>query len=472
MSNPAPADGGRFEAAYRAGVTEEVAPPTAEGDGWRELLLRAAPTEAIALYGCVLTAARAVEDAYVVIDGTEIKGVSEKRPEGVRVHETDGVIAPGLIDLHGHPEFNIFAAWEPPRQFVNRYAWRGSEIYQELVRDPQNLLLESLPPKTQLRYAEIRALVGGVTAIQGTGGQATTYQDEALVRNVDKWIFGGQVGRALIDLPDPDSEWGMDSLRSILAGIEGGEVKAFYAHLAEGRSDNELSRSEFGKLVELDALTPATVVIHGTALAREQFAQLRDAGAKLVWSPQSNLRLYGETTRAADALEVGLPVGLGADWLPSGSTSLLAEIKVARRCLAEQGHEPTAKQLVDMITRDAARIAGLEEKLGQLKGGRPADVVVFERRREDPWENVVEANPSWVELVMIDGDLAYGRADWMTDLVAESDQGRLEALIAWGKPVLLDTTYTAEAADQEQPPLAQLRADLTAEYPPVGPIFA
>src|SRR5215204_6370567 len=100
MSNPARADGGRFEAAYRAGVTEEVAPPTAaEGEGLRELVVRAAPTEAIALHGCVLTAARAIENAYVVIDGTKIQGVSEKRPEGVRVHETDGVIAPGLIDL-------------------------------------------------------------------------------------------------------------------------------------------------------------------------------------------------------------------------------------------------------------------------------------------------------------------------------------------------------------------------------------
>jgi 5-methylthioadenosine/S-adenosylhomocysteine deaminase len=73
---------------------------------------------------------------------------------------------------------------------------------------------------------------------------------------------------------------------------------------------------------------------------------------------------------------------------------------------------------------------------------------------------------------MIDGDLAYGRADWMTDLVADSDQGRLEALIAWGKPVLLDTSYTAEASDEQEPPLAQLRADLIKEYPPVGPIFA
>jgi 5-methylthioadenosine/S-adenosylhomocysteine deaminase len=314
--------------------------------------------------------------------------------------------------------------------------------------------------------------VGGVTAIQGTGGLATSFQDEALVRNVDKWIFGSQVARALIDLPTPGSDFGMDSLLSILAGIESGAVKAFYVHLAEGRSDNELSCNEFAKLTELKALTPGTVVIHGTALARDQLAELRDAGAKLVWSPQSNLRLYGETTKAADALELGLPVGLGADWLPSGSTSLLAELKVARRCLAEQGHEPEAAELVRMVTSDAARIAGLEERLGRLEEGRPADLVVFERREADPYENVVEADPSWVELVMIGGNLVYGRADWLAALSPEADQGRLEPLLAWGTPMLLDTSYTAAEDSDEQPRLSELRSALIAEYPQVGPIFA
>ena len=70
-----------------------------------------------------------------------------------------------------------------------------------------------------------------------------------------------------------------------------------------------------------------------------------------MWSPQSNLRLYGETTKAAHALDIGIPVGLGADWLPSGSTSLLAEMKVARRCLTQQsGHDPGARKLVEMVT--------------------------------------------------------------------------------------------------------------------------
>jgi len=166
-------------------------------------------------------------------------------------------------------------------------------------------------------------------------------------------------------------------------------------------------------------------------------------------------------------------MGLGADWLPSGSTSLLAEIKVARRTIAEQrGRPPTAKQLVDMVTRDAAMIAGLEDKLGRLAAGRPADLVVFERREEDPWENVVEAEPSGVELVMIGGKLVYGRADWMPALGALVDQERVEPLIAWGKPMLLDTSYTAAVTDEEQPRLSELRAALIAEYPQVGPIFA
>jgi 5-methylthioadenosine/S-adenosylhomocysteine deaminase len=459
-----------FEAAYAAGVTGEVPPPAAAG-GRRELRPRVAPAEAVALGGCVLTPTRAIERGYVVVGpGSQIREISDRRPQGARVHETGGVICPGFIDLHGHPEFNVFAAWEPPRLFANRYAWRGSDLYKRLVREPQNRILRALPPRTQLRYSEVRALVGGVTAIQGTGGMATTYQDEALVRNVDKWIFGRQIARSMIDLPSGSR--GMPELQSILAGIEEGRVKAFYLHLAEGRSDNERSRVELDRLVELNALTPSTVVIHGTALTREQLGDIRDAGAKLVWSPQSNLRLYGETTRAADAFDMRLPVGLGADWLPSGSTSLLAELKVARRVLVDQGARPTNRQLVDMITRGAARIAGLDDKLGTLAAGRPADLVVLERHREDPWENVVEADPGWIELVMIDGDLAYGRDEWLRALGDPERSEGLEQLVAWGKRMLLDTSYTARPASEPPPRLATLRADLIREFPEVGPIFA
>jgi 5-methylthioadenosine/S-adenosylhomocysteine deaminase len=100
----------------------------------------------------------------------------------------------------------------------------------------------------------------------------------------------------MIDLPSPSSR-DADKLRDIVAEIGRGQVDAFYLHLAEGQADNQRSQNEFGRLVDTyQGLTPATVLIHGTALTRQQLGQVKDAGANLVWSPQSNLRLYGHTT--------------------------------------------------------------------------------------------------------------------------------------------------------------------------------
>jgi 5-methylthioadenosine/S-adenosylhomocysteine deaminase len=464
----------RFDRAYRAGVVAEIPPPElTPAVAVRELAVRAAPAEAIALQGCVLTPAGPVEDGYVVVGaGHQLQAVQAQQPQGVRVHATGGVILPGLLDLHGHPEFNVFAAWEPPQLFANRYLWRGSPIYQALVRDTQDRLLDAGLADEELRYAEIRALVGGVTAIQGASGRNRS-TEEALVRNLDLRTFGQHRARAMIDLPSPSSR-DAAKLRDIVAEIGRGEVDAFYLHLAEGQADNQRSKNEFGRLVDTyQGLTHATVLIHGCALTKEQLGQVKDAGAKLVWSPQSNLRLYGQTTPAAQAVQLGILVGLGADWLPSGSTSLLAELKVAERTLARQGHPLAPRQLVEMVTSTAAQIAGLAGQLGSLEQGRPADLLVLERRHQDPYQSVVAADPSWVQLVMVDGDLAYGRADWLGDLVDPADRARLEPVLAWGTPMLLDTSYRAKPTSPQPPPtLAELRAALIAQYPQVGPIFA
>jgi hypothetical protein len=126
-------------------------------------------------------------------------------------------------------------------------------------------------------------------------------------------------------------------------------------------------------------------------------------------------------------------VSLGADWLPSGSTSLLAEIKVARRQLTLQADhtDPGAKKLVDMVTRDAAAIAGLADKLGTLDPQRPADLAVYERTDDDPYECIANAQPVNVDLVMIGGDVAYGRTDLVTTVVGDQAAAGYESQLAW-----------------------------------------
>ena len=75
-----------------------------------------------------------------LVSGARFKLSSSSDLKACASHPPGGVILPGLID-YGHPEFNGFAACEPPQLFANRYLWRGSPLNQALVRDTQDRLL-------------------------------------------------------------------------------------------------------------------------------------------------------------------------------------------------------------------------------------------------------------------------------------------------------------------------------------------
>jgi cytosine/adenosine deaminase-related metal-dependent hydrolase len=467
-----------FEEAYSAGVPRRLAAvrqaPKAPAKGRRPGAVspKARPTQAaVALGGVVIAPDQVLTKGWVVVENGVIKSVTTRKPAGVMALATDGVILPGLIDLHGHPEFNVFAPWEPPKTFINRGQWRGDPLYQQLVRDPWNQLTKggtsASVKKGMTRYAEVRAVVAGVTAIQGASKDYPN-KAEALVRNVDLLIFGSQVARSTVDF----DRLRPDDIDSIERSITAGTTKAHYIHLAEGQKSNQASINEFLNFTQSPLFGPATVMIHGTALDRSHFGQLADAGGKLVWSPQSNLRLYNETTDIAAALDAKLPIALGADWMPSGSPSLLHEMKVAARYLAENGIEVSNKQLVEMVTSVAADIAGLGDKLGRLEPGRAADLLVLQRPFEDAHDSVVAAYPSSVELVMIGGDIIYGRADLVRQLTTIEGY---EVLIAWGREMGLDTRFgSPEVALPSGPPLRLLdiSRQLIGRYPAIGPIFA
>ena len=70
-------------------------------------------------------------------------------------------------------------------------------------------------------------------------------------------------------------------------------------------------------------------------------------GASMVWSPFSNLLLYGQTANVAAAVAAGIAgapfkIGLGSDWSPSGSKSLFGELKVARVYSQNNGQRRSA----------------------------------------------------------------------------------------------------------------------------------
>jgi hypothetical protein len=139
-------------------------------------------------------------------------------------------------------------------------------------------------------------------------------------------------------------------------------------------------------------------------------------------------------------------------------------MKVARRQLALEGHPIAAADLVAMVTSVAAAVAGLSDHLGALAVGRPADLVVLERHHSDPYESVCLADPSWVELVSIGGDITYAREDWFGQLSGNATSPTIESLLAWGKPMRLDNGFQSSASSPT-PPLSTIRGLLTETYP-------
>jgi 5-methylthioadenosine/S-adenosylhomocysteine deaminase len=321
---------------------------------------------------------------------------------------TGGVIYPGLIDLHNHIAYNGLSLWSPPGRtepYTSRYQWPGDRSYEGLISDPANAL-GALAGKAHLKYLETKAVVGGVTAIQGSAKTGRPYEGW-LVRNVEYETFTTKKKSVYVSaLPlrtDADYERQAEHLE---------DGFAFIYHLSEG-TDDKLIR-EYDTLRDHDCLAPTLGAVHCTALEHENFAEWAPRGGSVIWSPFSNLWLYRDTTDVLAARAAGVRICLGADWSPSGSKNLLGELKVADLWNTEQlAGELPAREICAMATCNPADTVGWTERIGRLREGLHGDVLVTTDRNPDPYRNLIEATERDVLLVAINGQPFYGTTPLM-----------------------------------------------------------
>jgi 5-methylthioadenosine/S-adenosylhomocysteine deaminase len=332
-------------------------------------------------------------------------------PEGfeqARRVETGGVVFPGLIDLHNHVAYNTLPLWRPAGRsepYESRNQWPRDESYKPQIHDPVDILGRAAG-KALLKYVEVKALVGGVTAIQGSAKTATPYEGW-LVRNVEYETFGTKrktVYQSVRTLSAPED---FEGVREHMR-----DGASFIYHLSEGTAESLLQ--EYDDLRTHRCLGPHLLAIHATALHPEQFEEWGRKGGSIIWSPFSNLWLYRATTDAAAAAKAGIRVCLGSDWGPSGSKSLLHELKVADLHNRERlGGAFTDEALCRMVTSNPADALSWEKRVGRIKRGLRGDLLVLRERHDDPYRNLIEATHADVELVTIDGAPVYGSASLM-----------------------------------------------------------
>ncbi len=319
----------------------------------------------------------------------------------------DAVISPGLINPHDHITFaNNAPIGDGVDRYAHRHDWRKGDNGHDALE------VDGGASRAEVLGAELRFVMAGATSAASAGGET------GLLRNLDgantlEGLPGGYADSDTFPLDDVDGlqlDEGCDygGMPTTAASIAN---RAYLPHVAEGI--NAAAANEFtctSSRGPNDLIGPQTALIHGIALGPEDYAEMQRDQAMLVWSPRSNIVLYGNTAPVTAIDAVGVPIALGTDWIASGSMNMLRELGCADYFNREHlGGYFDDRALWRMATANAARATGTSDSLGALVVGHIGDVAVFAGRADgSDYRAVIEAGVADVLLVLRAGEPLYG----------------------------------------------------------------
>ena len=390
--------------------------------------------------GVVLTPSTVYRGGQVLVEGEQITCVGCDCAAGGEtvVSCPDGAISPGLINSHDHTQFaNSYPYGSKPIynnsttvRYEDRQQWReGDGAGRPRIRK------SGTAGVNHIAWGELRFVMGGATSIVGEGAAT------GLLRNLDKPgdLQGG--------LAQPPVEFDTFPLDDFSSGIRrdgdcnyGGSpttadstavmnAESYEPHISEGinaTAHNEFlcqSSTTFDAMApgtSNDLLVPKTAIIHAIGLNAQDYAQMSTANTALIWSPRSNISLYGDTARVTTASRLGIEIALGTDWMPSGSMNMLRELKCAASLNdTYYGSFFTEEQLWRMVTSSAAAVTASDAKIGTLAAGKVADISIFAAHGKT-YGAVVAAENKDVAMVMRGGKVLYGDDGVVAGLSAEA----------------------------------------------------
>ncbi|MDC3064308.1 lamin tail domain-containing protein [Euryarchaeota archaeon] len=388
--------------------------------------------ESMLLKGRVVTMnneADVINEGRVLVGNGKIEAVwgGDNIPQNVdltdvQIVETNGTIYPGLIDSHNHMHYNHIPLWDfevhtsvksEEGGYSNRNQWKNNPNYKRDISWMKTFVQTASMwnmADQQMKYAEVMAVAGGVTAVQGSPSSNTDAWDSMLSRNIELYNFGGDGIHTKVTTLESDYKGS-----HITSGNSSGSLNAWYLHLSEGV--DESSRAEFDILVQNNLLVGELVVVHGTALTSAEFQKMGEVGADLAWSPLSNLLLYGDTTDVVTADKAGVRISLAPDWGPSGSKNVLHELKVADMWNTNNLDSYFSNyDLATMVTKNPALANNWDDSVGTINAGLYADLVVLDTFHQDPYRNLIEAIDADVRLTIVNGQPVFGDVDIMSEL--------------------------------------------------------
>jgi 5-methylthioadenosine/S-adenosylhomocysteine deaminase len=356
---------------------------------------------------------------------------------GDKIDGSGMIVMPGLVETHWHMWNTIFRSFAGDRKedgyfpTVARFGQQMTpdDIFQSTRLSAAEAINSGMTfvhswchnvRSTAHAEADIRALAGaGIRARHSCGwpqglpdtqmaDQApietlaknwSNYSNEGLITLGMGWRGQFRAGPIKPEVYQPE----FDNARKLSLPI------TVHVAAAVHRAVNQVELLSKSKLLGKDIQ-----LIHALAVTPAEIDMIAESGAAISTSPGSELRIGFGFPPISEILATRIPIGISIDTaVLTGSANMFGILKLARDCengRAESEYKMTARRALELGTIEGARSMGIEDKVGSLRPGKRADLIMISPNAldmavvTDPAHLVLEATtPANVDTVVVDG---------------------------------------------------------------------
>lgn len=372
-----------------------------------------------------------VRDGAIVAIGKDVAAA------GVPVIDASGMfVMPGLIDTHWHcwnTLFRSFSGDEQAHGYFPTVARLGShmvpgDMYQAsrlsaaeainsgttFVHDWCHNVRSKAHAEENLRGLKETGLRARFSCGWAQGIPDTQLSDLSVVRDLQSdwkshandglitlgFAWRGQI--RVMQIPENIHREEFDTARKLRLPIT---VHCGAARRATGQIGALAKAGQLGKDVQ---------IIHGLSASPEEMNAMKEAGASISLAPASELRIGFGFPPTSELLDAGVQVGVSLDTAAlTGNANLFNVLKLLRDLengRAESEFKMPARRALEIGTISGARAMGIDDKVGSLKPGKRADLVMISPNSlnmavvTDAAHLILESTgPENVDTVMVDG---------------------------------------------------------------------
>lgn len=409
--------------------------------------LAATPADLMIVDGTILTMDahnKVIENGTVVIDKNKIVAVGgpelTKQYTAKKQLNVDGdIVMPGLINTHTHASMTVFRSLAddvPDRLHRYIFPLESKMVSREMVRVGANL-------------ANVEMLKGGVTTYVDM-----YYFEDEVAKTVDKIGMRAILGESVIKFPVADAQNADEGIAYAVNFInqykDHPRITPAFAphapytnttehlqkisklsqeldvpvmiHLAEtDREQEEIAKRTGGKspvqyMADIGALNSKVIAAHAIMVNDSDIDLLKQYDVGVAHNVSANTKSAKGVAPVTTMLAKGVRVGLGTDGPMSSNTlTTMNELNLVGKIHKLENKDRAAMPpitVVELATKGSAKAIHMEDKLGSLKAGKLADIIVVDTKSPNmvpmysPYAALVYgANASNVRHSIVDGSL-------------------------------------------------------------------